>query len=118
MKQQTQAQIREHIKSDATVKTINTDKQERHILNSGQYIQGRSYLFDGIDAQSLVDKYHGTGNIEVSISGTWKNKETVTVDEDIGEVIDPITGERAVTNRITIHYSKTGAHVVPTGRRI
>ena len=106
-------EISDFIKSDAVNKTINPEKQSRHILGSNGYIPGRSYLFDSVDAQELVDKYHGTGRAEISRMGMWKNVENVTADRNIGVRIDPKTGEETPTNRFTIHYSKTGTHVVP-----
>ena len=43
-------------------------------------------------------------------------KEIVTLDNPIGVSINPETLEEIPTNRIYIHYSKTGSHVVPTAR--
>ena len=118
VKQQTQEQIRKHIRSDVVDKTINPEKQNRHVLDSGGYVPGRSYLLKGIDAQELVNIYHATGEIRFAKStGVWKNRETVTTDRDIGITINLITGEETVTNRFTIHYSKTGTHIVPNERR-
>ena len=109
--------INRHIKSDAVNKTVNQEKQRRHYRNSSHYIHGRSYLFDDINAQELIDEYHGTGRAEISRHGLWKNVETITCDKDVGVNINPITGEKTITNRFTIHYSKTGTHIVPAERR-
>ena len=109
--------IREHIKSDAVNKRVNPEKQSRHDKSSKGYIEGRSYLLPGIDAQQLVDRYHGTGRPEASRKGEWKNKETVSANFDIGVNINHLTGEKTITNRFTIHYGKTGTHVVPAERR-
>ena len=110
-------QTKKLIRSDKINKTINAEKQNRHMRDNSGYIEGRSYLLKGIDAQRLVDKYHGTGRPEISMSGIWKNVETVTADRNIGVNINPETGEETVTNRFTIHYSKTGTHIVPAERR-
>ena len=117
MRQQVLENIYRHIKSNAVDKKINPVKQNRHIRHSDGYIPGRSYLFDSIDAQGLVDKYHGTGIISITMAGSWKNNETVIADIDVGVNINPTTGEETTTNRFTIHYSKTGTHIVPAERR-
>ncbi|MCL2198180.1 MAG: polymorphic toxin type 50 domain-containing protein [Defluviitaleaceae bacterium] len=110
--------IRERIKSDEIDKTVNAEKQNRHIRDNSGYIKGRSYLLDGVSAQRLVDTYHGTGREAFTGDGRWKNKETITLDKIIGVNIDPTTGEETYTNKFVIHYSKTGTHVVPSRGRL
>jgi len=109
--------IRKRIKSGEIDKTVNAEKQNRHIRGSSKYVEGRSYLLDGVDAQALVDRYHGTGNLERSKIGQWSNRETIIADVDIGVCINILTGKKNITNRFTIHYSGTGTHVVPAERR-
>ena len=109
--------ISEFIKSDAVNKTINPEKQSRHDINSNGYIKGRSYLLPGVNAQDLVNKYHGIGWSPLTETGKWKNKETVSIGEIIGVEIDRFTKEEIFTDRFTIHYSKTGTHVVPDRKR-
>lgn len=110
--------IKDHIKSDAVSKDINPEKQNRHIRESDGYKEGRSYIFGGIEeAQALVTKYHGTGEPEIDKNGNWSHKEIVEVDFDIGANVRMKTSEEERTNRFKIHYSNTGAHVVPTGRK-
>jgi len=109
--------IYERIKSSEINKAINAEKQSRHIRDSGGYVEGRSYLLDGVDAQALVDRYHGTGKARLNKTKTeWTSKEFVVADRDIGVSINPSTGVESLTNRFTIHYSKTGTHIVPTER--
>ena len=105
--------MREHIKSDAVNKQVNPEKQSKHDKSCKGYIEGRSYLLPGVDAQELVDRYHGTGRPEMSKNGEWKNKENVVADKIVGVRVDPNTGQEVVTNKVTIHYSKTGTHIVP-----
>ena len=116
MFENTQDEIKQFIRSTAVNKTINPEKQSRHILDSSGYIDGRSYLLDCVDAQALVDKYHGTGYVPLNHDGTWKNKETVSLDHWIAVNVNPVTGEKNLTNRFTIHYSRTGTHIVPSER--
>ena len=116
MEQQRMEEIRAHIRSDAIVKKINPEKQSKHIKESIGYIAGRSYLLPSVDAQELVDKFHGTGHIAQS-GGIWKNKETIAANFDIGIEVDIESGMETITNRFTIHYSKTGTHIVPSKRR-
>ena len=107
--------IRKLIKSDAVTKKVNVQKQNRHILGSPGYIEGRSYIYGDVEtAQALVDRYHGTGTLVLSKKQKWANKEVVETNSVIGCVVDPSSGEISGTNRITIHYSLTGTHVVPT----
>lgn len=106
--------IRKLIKSDAVTKKVNAQKQNRHILGSPGYIEGRSYIYGEVGtAQALVDRYHGTGDIKTTLTGGWKNREAVNAQDIIGVCIDGETGEAVETNRFTIHYGSTGTHVVP-----
>ena len=118
MSDYSQDEIKRFIRSAAVNKTINPEKQNRHILNSASYINGRSYLLDGVDAQALVDKYHCTGYVPLNHEGKWKNKETVSLDHWIAVNVNPVTGEQSLTNRFTIHYSRTGTHIVPSERSL
>jgi len=110
-------EIRRRVKSDKIDKTVNTEKQNRHIRGTREYVEGRSYLFDDVNPQELVDKYHGTGFMPINGRGEWKSVETVSTEEDIGVEVNPDTMTKTPTNRFTIHYSKTGTHVVPSERR-
>lgn len=111
--------IREYIRSADVPKQINVGSQNKHIRGSHGYISNRSYIFGNTEAaQSLVDAYHGTGEIKRKArTGEWANREVVTADHDIGVSIDPDTGVEQITDRFTIHYGKKGTHVVPTRRK-
>ncbi|MCL2017083.1 MAG: polymorphic toxin type 50 domain-containing protein [Defluviitaleaceae bacterium] len=111
------AQLTQQLQTGEITKTINPEKQGRHYVNHENYIDGRSYLFDWVDPQELVDKYCGTGSFWTDRNGIWDKKEYISVGENIGVRIDPKTQEETVTDRIAIHYSKTGTHIVPTKRR-
>lgn len=105
------------IRSDKISKTINPEKQARHIKTSSQYDGKRSYIFGNEeDAQQLVNQYHGTGTPVFDRKGNWKNKEIATAKDNIGVNISADGKEATETNRFVIHYSKTGTHIVPTSR--
>lgn len=89
--------------------------QEKHIPDAPNYKQeianGKKksiFYGDNKKAQELLDKYAGTGNIPS------KGREVVKFDHKIGKAYDLETGKYIETNRGTIHYSKDGAHIVPT----
>lgn len=103
------------IRSGATTKTINPEKQNRHIREEAGYTEGRSYIYGTVQtAQELIDRYHGTGQPVYSRKGIWKKKEIIAADRNIGVNIDASTGIGETTTRFVIHYSKTGTHIVPT----
>ena len=108
-------EIREYIKTDAVNKTVNPEKQRRHIKGSAEYVEGRSYIFGGItEAQELVNQYHGTGEPQITRRGDWNNKEFVVADHVIGMDVDEVTKAETQVDQFYIHYSKTGTHIVPT----
>lgn len=110
--------IRETIRSDATPKAINVGHQNKHILGSPGYMDGRSYIFGDLKtAQALVDQYHGTGEIRLRDNGDWSGKEFVTMDYDIGVYRNADGSEQSPTNVFAIHYGKKGTHVVPARRK-
>jgi len=94
----------------AIQKTINTEKQNRHIEGK-KGSKGRSLL--DIDAQELLDLYFNNGDIKYSNEGRI-TKECFTHSSIIGRWLRPGTLEYTQTNRGTIHYSNTGAHIVPS----
>ena len=112
------AAVRALIRSDQIEKRLNIGHQNKHIRESGMYVPGRSYLYGGKDmAQSLVDRYHGTGEPIFTRAGDWAKKEVVSQDSVIGVNIDVQTGEETETTRFTIHYGKNGTHIVPAKER-
>lgn len=110
--------VRQNIKSVAVNKTVNPEKQNRHIKASELYDGTRSYIYGDLQsAQNLVDEYHGTGDPLLNRKGEWKNKELILAKSDIGVDVELEDGKETPTNRFVIHYSKTGTHVVPTSRK-
>lgn len=93
-------------------KIINQGKQDKHIIGSNNYIEGRSYLTISKEkAQELIYQNAGKGKLEFSDSGKWNKKEIITVNENIGVVKNK--NDEIETNSFKIHYSKTGTHIVP-----
>lgn len=87
---------------------INREKQGRHIVGNRYYISGRSIFAGTIEtAQTLLNEYAGTGEM---LGGY---KERVNFGRVIGKYVDPATGTQTDTTMGIIHYSNTGAHIVP-----
>lgn len=108
------ANLKAKIQSDVTNKLIEPGKQGKHIIGHNNYVKGRSYLTVSLEeAQRLVHKYAGTGELKRDRFGKWTNKEFVSAKKSVGVVVDPQTGEEFVTSRFSIHYSKNGTHIVP-----
>lgn len=97
--------------------TVNPEKQARHIKDSDGYIIGRSYItVSKEEIQNIVNEYAGTGEIQRYRSGKFARKELIVLPYDVGINIDPETRTETPTNRLFIHYSNTGVHLVPTLR--
>lgn len=106
--------LRSKLRSNDTPKLIESGKQGKHIKGSNNYIEGNSYLtVSEAEAQELVNKYAGTGDIKRDRKGRWTNKEFITADKNMGVVVDRESGEEITTSRFSIHYSKNGVHIVP-----
>ncbi len=93
---------------------VHEGKQLKHIKNSNNYTSNKSYLtIDFSQIQDIVNKNAGHGKIAQIGNGIIGNKEIVELDTNVGFVKD-IFGEWQPTNRVKIHYSKKGVHIVPT----
>lgn len=93
---------------------LNVGNQNKHIPVSKGFIDGRSFIYGGLDeAQALVAQYSGTGEFRLTRAGDWSKKEFITTDRIIGVIVDPVTNEETQTHRFSIHYGKRGTHVVP-----
>lgn len=93
---------------------INHEKQAKHIKGCPEYIDGRSYLTISEDkAQKIINEKSGTGSLVYDRKGLWKKKELIDCDEVIGVDINKSTREETSTDKGTIHYSKSGTHLVP-----
>lgn len=106
--------IKEKLESGEISLTVNAEKQGRHDRNSPLYQEDRSYMTIPVEEiQTIVDQYAGTGFIPEDDNGGWKHKEIVILPTKVGVYVEIKTMRETETNTITIHYSKTGVHVVP-----
>lgn len=111
--------IREDILNNKYNLNLNVGNQNKHIKNSHSYNKddNKSILYGDLDtAKTLVDKYHGTGEIKMTKHAVWTKKEFVTVDFDVGLSYNLKENQMQPTNRFAIHYGKKGTHVVPIER--
>ena len=60
----------------------------------------------------IINAYSLTGTVRKGKDGQFR--ETISVKENIGMFGNLKTGKYIPTNRATIHYSKKGAHLVPS----
>lgn len=106
--------IEEEIDDGSVSIDINHEKQSKHLLGEG-YIEGRSYFtVSESELDKILKEYYGTGELKFdNDTGKWKHKEVIEIEDDIGVYLDT-NGNKMQTNRFTIHYSKTGVHIVPT----
>jgi hypothetical protein len=105
--------VRDAVESNLVSLTINPKKQNRHILGSGGFIEGRSRLtIDINEAQRIVNELRGTGQLIFDNKGEWTHKERVVCPNYVGIHVD-LDGNETPTRRLTIHYSATGTHLVP-----
>ena len=102
--------IQEKFKNGTWLDKINPEKQARHIQSTS--LTGKSYFYDHVDVNALYDKYKMTGFLETSRKGAQTSNEKVDLFEDSPLGIDVYTGKPV--NAMTIKYSKTGAHLIPT----
>jgi tetratricopeptide (TPR) repeat protein len=91
-------------------KTIEIDKQSKHIVGSKFYKEGNS-IFEHPDPESLLKKHAGTGLHKSGEMGQPGYKELVDFGEQIGIWKNSL--ESKPTTKGIIHYSKQGAHIVP-----
>ena len=118
--------IRDQITSGVFPLKIFQGRQRKHIQGTNEYRQyvinlnkqgkfGPSRLTITIDdAQSLVDRYRGTGILVRGKNGQWMNQELITTHpEKIGVAVNDRNGTEADTMTFKIHYSKDGTHIVP-----
>ena len=113
-------EVRVEIKSDKYPKKINEQKQNKHYKGTQEYLNNKqkdkSYLVIPMEeCQLFIDTLAGSGKIQYTNDGKFKNQEIIECHKIVGYVKD-LNGEWLPTTKLKIHYSKTGTHVVPTLR--
>lgn len=106
--------LQNKIRSDYNL-GIEYGKQGKHIKGHNNYRQGKSYLNISVEeAQALVNKYAGTGELQRGYNGRWKHTEKILAnDKNIGYAVSIYDGQEYLTSLFKIHYSKKGTHIVP-----
>lgn len=94
-------------------KVVHSGRQDKHIQGTNNFIEGRSiFLGTQHQAEEMIKQFSGTGR------PVGANKEIVDFGRVIGYYVDDSTGKRYPTTMGTIHYSKDGAHIVPSKPKI
>lgn len=114
-------EIRKKIGTSELPLTLHDGQQGKHIIghNNFQKERQRSYLLcgsveEGMElSKRLIEEYSGKGVLDTTKLGEWNKKEIVVADRIIG-LVKSLSGEWVETNKFAIHYSKDGAHIVPT----
>jgi tetratricopeptide (TPR) repeat protein len=92
---------------------IEWDKQNKHIVGKHNY-DSRKSIFQHSDPEQLLRKYNGKGISTRGKIGEPGYQEIVDFEEFIGYHVCDQTGTKTPTTWGKIHYSKNGAHIVPT----
>ncbi|MGE7840112.1 minor capsid protein [Lysinibacillus sp. NPDC093712] len=88
---------------------INPEKQAPHMEST--QLEGKSYFFDDVDVQKIMDRYAGTGIVEKDRHGNRTVKEIIVVDDVIGIAVS--NNGTYQTNKVKIYHSKKRTHLVP-----
>jgi hypothetical protein len=91
----------------------NFDAHNKHILSHNDYRETRS-IWQHSDPEGLLKRFAGSGLLERGTPGIPGYKETVGFQEIIGFWMSKDVSTALHTSRGTIHYGKTGTHVVPS----
>lgn len=97
------------------------NQQNKHIVGTNEHNTAnasssipRSTIDSNIDIQKLVNDYAGTGTSLNSIPlGKPGSRERIMGNKIIGNYYNMETSKFEPTTNFTIHYSKTGVHIVP-----
>lgn len=108
--------LRQMIVSKDIPTKISAQKQNKHIIGTKEYERAKANgenksVVTYPNPQEIVDNYAGYGEIQF-INNRWKRTELVDVGEIIGYTITN-SGDKYYTQKVKIHYSKTGTHIVP-----
>ena len=101
--------IQKQFNSGEWGRIINPEKQEPH--NELTHTDGKSYLYSGIDAQELFNKYSGTGKLEKTRKGSRTSVEYIIADEVVGVAVSK--KGKMETNEFKIYHSNDRTHISP-----
>ena len=89
---------------------VNPEKQARHMQSTAP--QDKSYFYDWVDVEELYRQHKMTSGFRIQNGIRQKNYELIDINPEEKIGLDAYSGESI--NGFTIHYSKTGAHLIPT----
>lgn len=89
---------------------VNPQKQERHMQSTVK--EGKSYFYDWVDTEQLYNQYKQTSTFRRNRGKNTHNHEQIDLPKGLDLGKDVYTGNSI--NAITIHYGKTGSHLIPT----
>lgn len=92
--------------------TIHAGQQGKHVPTHNNFTPGRSELTHA-NPQALLTDRAFTGTPLRGSPGQPGFRERIDFGEPIGVYVDPTAGTRATTSVGIVHYSSTGAHIVP-----
>jgi NAD+--asparagine ADP-ribosyltransferase len=108
--------VKQQLQAGAWQDKINDDSQDKHLSrdrkknkNSNPGKKPKSIFNDNFDPYEIYDRIKGTGSILRLDNGQPTNKERVNLARDIGT----LGADNNHAYGVTIHYGKTGAHLVP-----
>lgn len=102
--------IQKKIDSGEWLDRINPEKQSRHIQATAP--ENKSYFYDSVEVANIYEQFKQTGRLQRTKSGDRTTNEKVDLPDDLHLGVDVFTGNEV--NALTIKYSKTGVHIIPT----
>lgn len=98
---------REHVPG-----TPEYERKAEQVRRAGTYQDPSALTVGEGDVQGLVDELAGTGEVHATNGGKWNGREVCDAGRPIGYIVTE-GGARVPTSRFTIHYSRSGVHIVP-----
>ena len=115
-------EVRQKILDGTYSSRVVQGRQNKHIQGTKEFEQKREQIKKAdsrnepaileVDAQTLVNRYKGSGSIELRRGQTYP-RETITIDEIVGKTWLRETQRYMDVNAFQIQYSSTGVHVFP-----
>ncbi|BCD45808.1 polymorphic toxin type 50 domain-containing protein [Helicobacter suis] len=94
------------------------EKQDRHVLNSPNYKQGRSYYTKAPTIEEVRGWIRESLKIDLDKKGKW-DKHGIISHPDFEGVVLPFFDKSKAPVKVyksKIHFSKKGIHIVPFGK--